>query len=126
MQAKNEMQAIKSLNEKIAGIVESGSNTNGNWIKFSNGIIQQWGSINNTSAGSVNLYFPVEFIDNNYSIQVTNRYYSNGGTEATKIIQTVQYGLNGQICTIYFRDANGVSQTNQNMICNWFAIGRWK
>ena len=34
MQAKKEMEAIKNLNEKIAGIVESGSNENGSWVKF--------------------------------------------------------------------------------------------
>lgn len=37
MQAKKEMQAIKDLNEKIAGIVESGSNDNGSWVKYADG-----------------------------------------------------------------------------------------
>lgn len=37
MQAKNEMEAIKSLNKKIAGIIESGSNANGSYIKFTDG-----------------------------------------------------------------------------------------
>ena len=37
MQAKQEMEAIKSLNKKVAGIVESGSNANGSWVKFADG-----------------------------------------------------------------------------------------
>lgn len=37
MQAKNEMQAIKALNTIVAEIVESGSNANGSWVKYSDG-----------------------------------------------------------------------------------------
>ena len=42
MQVKNEMEAIKSLNKKIAGIIESGSNDNGNYIKFTDGTMIQY------------------------------------------------------------------------------------
>ena len=46
MQAKNEMEAIKALNEKVAGIVESGSNENGSWVKFADGTMICYGSKN--------------------------------------------------------------------------------
>lgn len=48
MQAKNEMEAIKALNEKIAGIVESGSNSNGSWVKFADGTMICSGHISQT------------------------------------------------------------------------------
>ncbi len=50
MQAKNEMQAIKNLNEKIAEIIESGSNDNGSYIKFSDGTMICSGHISQTLA----------------------------------------------------------------------------
>lgn len=48
MQAKKEMEAIKALNEKIAGIVESGSNDNGSWVKFADGTMICGGQISQT------------------------------------------------------------------------------
>lgn len=47
MQAKNEMQAIKNLSEKVVGIVESGSNANGKWVKYSDGTMICYRSQNN-------------------------------------------------------------------------------
>lgn len=37
MQAKQEMEAIKKLNEKVAGIIETVTNANGTAIKFADG-----------------------------------------------------------------------------------------
>ena len=74
MQAKNEMEAIKSLNKKIAGIIENGSNANGNYVKFEDGtmictldtivsdqaINKSYGSL---FWGSRTWNFPVAFIE---------------------------------------------------------------
>ena len=49
------------------GIVASGSNTNGNWVKYANGLIQQWGTINMGAYTTPNIYmqvgrtFPIAF-----------------------------------------------------------------
>ena len=48
MVVKNEMEAIKALSEKVAGIVESGSNDNGSWVKFADGTMICSGHISQT------------------------------------------------------------------------------
>lgn len=46
-----------------AGIIASGSNTDGSWVKFANGLIQQWGHISTSANNSTaTQLFPVAFL----------------------------------------------------------------
>lgn len=102
------------------------TNSNGVSMKYQNGIVIQWGLLQNSAKGFANIYFPIPFVDNNYNMQLTNKYYPGGGNSATTILLTAHYGQNGTSCLVYFRDKDGVSSTNSNLLCNWFAIGYWK
>lgn len=76
MQAKSEMEAIKSLNEKVAGIIERIENENGTAIKYADGTMIQYGTYDTgltdftTEFGSVfynqsysTINFPLAFVD---------------------------------------------------------------
>ena len=143
MQAKNEMEAIKSLNKKIAGIIESGSNANGSYIKFTDGTMIQWGSksFTGSASGSTGSYtivpFPQSFADNKYSTSYSPIY--KGSVSQTISLYVILTGSNtygsGTVRTqdtVYRR----LSYTNDNtelaklyetdLLFNWQAIGRWK
>lgn len=46
-----------------AGIIAEGSNSNGNWRKFANGDIEQWGSwVNPSGASARTVIFPISFL----------------------------------------------------------------
>ena len=48
-----------------SGIVASGSNANGNWVKYASGFIQQWGRVTITANSQLNLNLPIAFININ-------------------------------------------------------------
>jgi len=59
----NNSTAIATLSDVTAnggGIVASGSNANGSWVKYANGLIQQWGNIISGGGGGY-ITFPVIF-----------------------------------------------------------------
>ena len=131
MQAKNEMEAIKNLNKKIAGIIESGSNANGSYIKFVDGTLLQYGVYDtgstelNKEYGSVfydnkvhTFNFPLSFIDNNVS--VTSTLELKGGIGGASISD-----FNTTKLSIYiFSTLSRVFTTTAKI--HWKAIGKWK
>ena len=75
------MEAIKNLNEKVAGIIETITNANGTAIKFADGTMICRGGFSvpaNTSEKEVNL--PASFIDVNFTVIVTNKYAFTNNT----------------------------------------------
>ena len=122
MQAKNEMEAIKALNEKVAGIVESGSNANGNWIQYADGTMIQYGSILNNANGLATVTLPKRFINSNVIVTTSisyNSYTSNNS------VLTLVFTSNSSV-GIYSRKSDGSVETNTTVKTNWQAIGRWK
>ena len=122
MQAKNEMEAIKALNEKVAGIVESGSNANGNWIQYADGTMIQYGSILNNANGLATVTLPKRFINSNVIVTTSisyNSYTSNNS------VLTLVFPSNSSV-GIYSRKSDGSVETNTTVKTNWKAIGRWK
>ena len=120
------MGLVRSIGQAI-NIIESGSNENGNWIKFNDGTLIQYGNkeisniqINTSSIGNYmsagqNINFPIPFeeaICGNVSLRggsaffITKRFISN----------TVMG---------YFV-LSGSSATLSSAILDWFAIGKWK
>lgn len=116
---KKILQSIKNMQ------TETITNENGTAIKYPDGTLFQYGTINNNANGSPTLNFPVAFKDTNINIQLTNRYFSGGGATATQIILTAHHGtINNAI--VYFRNTSGEVFTNTNALANWQAIGHWK
>lgn len=66
-------QIAKAIGDIV--VVEKGTNSNGSWIKFGNGILIQYGKITGIyigagSAGATtDITFPKPYIDSNYNIQ---------------------------------------------------------
>lgn len=142
MQAKKEMEAIKALNEKIAGIVESGSNDNGSWVKFADGTMIQWGSKNfvgasNSTGSYTRVIFPQVFANNKYSTSYSSIYTGNVAQTISLYViligsNTYGSGTNLGGDTVYRRLAYTTDATElaelyaTNLSFNWHAIGFWK
>lgn len=117
------------VNDKLAGIIESGSNENGNWIKYVDGTMICYGlttltAITSRSAGGLSYYsagteitLPQTFIDTNYRFQSTidmanMNYFAQSylGAISSSTMQ-VSFVSTGQ---------------NETRNIHWQAIGRWK
>lgn len=112
------------------GGIESGSNANGEYTKFPDGTLMQWGKvvINPTSnTGGENHIFPINFIDSNVvanaspeqtwsgsaaGIPVTNCYASSYDTLYLKLLSLANGGV--------------LSYPADGMTMQWQATGRWK
>lgn len=113
-----------------APIVESGSNSNGNWIKFADGTMFQWKKIIFTSVANQRTYQ----IESNRPLAFVGAYfdqYSSGENHGAP-----QYGL------MTFCPNSGTSGSNINlwvylvadppaasgvyMVASIFSIGKWK
>lgn len=106
-----------------------GSNANGNYIKYDDGTLIQWGETTATTGttsrnrGGITVYysdsvtqnFPISFIDNTCNVHPQ----INGGTGAVNFIYTVMY-----------RDRVGITlestASSYSRTIRWIAIGRWK
>ena len=116
-----------------APIIASGSNPNGNYIKYADGTMIQWGIKLNYNVGNTAVYgsgtylmvpisFPVNFVDLNYVVFATGRVtgriilcdHANDTdtTSATNVFAFDPY--NTTIYTMIFNKFD------------WQAIGRWK
>ena len=143
MQAKNEMEAIKALSGKVAGIVESGSNDNGSWVKFADGTMIQYGSKSFTGSTSGNagsyavVTFPQAFADNKIVTTYTPIYANNVSISLSLFViltGSVKYG-EGTVLTrdTVYRRLSYTTDTTElgelyatDLPFNWQAIGRWK
>jgi len=110
------------------GIVETGSNSNGNWIKFDNGTMMQWGSNTNSSATSFadgvyskqhNFNLPASFIDLSYTVtaSASPTHSSYSWVYSPQRITTSQVG-----CYMWSNYNYGSAPVG----VLWQAIGRWK
>lgn len=143
MQAKQEMEAIKALNTKVEGIVESGSNDNGSWVKFADGTMIQWGSSSFVGAETGNtgsykrITFPQAFANNKISTKYQLVYKSGIDTRLTMfiiLIGSIEYGKGTAFTqdTVYRRLSYTYDNTELaelyaiDLPFNWQAIGFWK
>ena len=96
--------------------VQSGSDTNGNYIKFPNGIMICWGSRNNLTGGSVAIpqSFPATFTN---TPTVTISTGAGGGRLPLYVEDVTVSGFN------YFRPDSNTSTTTWG---RYIAMGFWK
>ncbi|MCM0757337.1 hypothetical protein M7775_01985 [Sporomusa sphaeroides DSM 2875] len=98
----------------VTGIVSSGTG----WTKFSDGTLIQRGNVSVTSAVGVTLVFPIQFINTDYQILITDAgstcySWGSGGTITAAAID------------VFLRNpANGGALITG--VGRYFAIGRWK
>lgn len=118
----------------INGIIESGSNDNGNWIKFSDGTMictsvkvvesicnQAWGNLYETSWLQLGK-MPQAFISTPYNVSATLTSASGGKAGFIEFIDKTTATSWGQ--TIVARAVS--SNTSLIFAINLIAIGKWK
>ncbi len=116
-----------------SAIVESGSNVNGNWIKYSDGTMTQWGigtwtgsiTANTIAETTVTFYhsstqvhsLPSNFINNSYVVVFNSGQGSYPSTYYTHSYTTASF--NYYLWSLHPGDqlSNGIK---------WIAMGRWK
>ena len=112
----------------LHGVVESGSNANGNYIKFGDGTLIQSG-IGTCPArvGYAEITFPVDFFDTGYVMNANHKYNSSnnyGGSAQLRNITNPQ-PVNKTTAYIYsyMYDAT-IANYPRNV--QYIAVGRWK
>lgn len=124
------MPLVTFDDRNISTIVESGTNTNGSWIKFDNGVMIVWNFVEVTNQPISNAYtsghytgsrlmtYPQEFI----SVPTVNCSMFRWGTSAS-------WPMVGQItttnCSLYAIDTVSRASGTRTQIC-YSAIGFWK
>ena len=117
---------------KAFGIVESGSNSNGSWVKWEDGTMIQYGKVTRnidftSQSGITDWYyidghpinFPQNFIDTDYDIDVRAR---SGGI-TTLFVYSVRPKTTSQA---EFSLTCNVKRSVGDYTFGWKAIGRWK
>ncbi len=100
-------------------IAESGSNTNGNWIKYPNGIMMQWGKFDAWAPATTVISYPSEFYEEPTVIALTPRSDYNVSIGTGDIQPTVS-SFKPYIQHLE-TNADAASST-----VHWIAIGLWK
>ena len=96
------------------------------YVKYSNGLLMQWGTRAGATGGAISLYFPTTFYNTDYNIYFTGAVNNTGES----FIYAPGYDLNGKYtsyCRVLTRGINStpaIVWTSWNF--TWFAIGRWK
>jgi hypothetical protein len=124
------MLTLEDVMRQLSNIVEYGSNANGEYIKFGNGVLIQWGSHSGTitipnalmggfrsGGSSVGVHtLPVPFLNTSYSLELTVSGLSAfGAVHGTK--NTTDFDVLWTAVT---------SQGSAVRSVDWQAIGRWK
>lgn len=127
------LNAIQTNAENaINSIIESGSNANGNWIKYSDGTLIQWGgydtghTIFTTSYGNIyydnsnhTITFPQSFVGDRPSVSLTPFFQGGMGGANMRGLPSAS----SVSCYVY----SVISYTySSNVIIYWTAIGKWK
>lgn len=121
--------ALPNYEKNINKEIQSGSNSNGYYIKYADGTMIQYGGVNVTVenprqqggltyySGSKIIDFPQNFINNNYQT-FTNIIMANMNYFA----QSYAANISKSQVTISF----ATTGSNETRNIQWFAIGRWK
>lgn len=139
----NDMQ--DNIEDAINGVVESGNNTNGSWVKYSDGTMicrktfEKTSFLTTTSYSTsvqgINIYrsnpvtwtFPIDFIDTNYQIELTVNTGLNGSRFCLPRINGSTSATSAIIQLLGLEDftQNATGYTNLNSVYA-VAVGRWK
>ena len=109
----------------INGIVESGNNANGYYVKFIDGTLICYGVVNNITTPandgiSTLITLPTSFINTNYNVSFT---IVNGGAYWSNVSISVN-SKNTSNFTLSTRNDAGYDNSNQSF--SYIAIGKWK
>lgn len=122
------LRIVGALSE--GAVMESGSNANGDWVRFANGmqicIMQDSVSVNGSSARGDTFTFPAAFITS-CKLVVTPRGYISSGLSGTITTEAVVLGTSTYSVKILLLKVGGeIAAINSPNIFFAIAIGRWK
>src|SRR5690625_4179260 len=131
----SEIQSLSQQLETAVFVEEQGENSNGSYIRYSNGIQEIWSQIELTYNQSSNLRaqwnFPKSFRDRNYSLSVTLADSSGSFPNVTKgeisHLGTTD-SFSSSMAYLYMFKIDGIDNfTNEDRaLVMAYAIGRWK
>lgn len=105
---------LKNSNNNSILPIESGSNSNGNWVKFADGTMIQYGILPLVAKQLTTTILPINFTNSQYSI-VSNY---NNSTEDVK--------SNVPPCTFSNKTSSSFKAYSEGGQYAFIAIGRWK
>lgn len=118
------------LGIQAGGVVESGSNANGSWIKYADGMMICYGTFDlqlSASRGGVNNQLPQTFLSRSTSRIFFDAQLING-SESLELDAIIANGsVTGSASSFncyasYYRTGNATDLVN----LSYYAIGRWK
>ena len=94
------------------------------YIKYSNGLLMQWGTRAGATGGAISLYFPTTFYNTDYKIFAT--VYKPSSDSA--VYSSSPLAINKTVSRFYLNRnyASGGTTGLSQESWDWFAIGRWK
>lgn len=128
--SSNLNQLQTNVENAINGIVESGSNDNGSYIKYADGTMIQRGNVlAPADVGYADLTYPLPFYGAKDDITLTSNHVYVGGTTYGGTAQilniTVVQKVDLTSGYIYsYLTSGSIASYPRNI--NWVAIGRWK
>jgi hypothetical protein len=105
-----------------AGIIESGSNANGYYVKFSDGTVQQWGTWSVSGGSATTFSFTIS-----YPVAFTSTPYVNAVRDSLTGLHywVLRYATPGlSTASVVFIELDVVSR-DIDSTGSWYAIGRW-
>ena len=102
------------------GIVDSGSNSNGSYVKFADGTMECWGRVV-SSAYPDTVTFPASFIDTNYRLVVNHL-----ETSIANIVSNESPTVRTVAGTAIWSNVGNTGASHTTGSIEWHAIGRWK
>lgn len=102
-------------------VTEQGSDTNGYYRKWSNGFIEQWGSVAAGVSGQDSVTFPVPFTSADYAATVTFSTAFQIGQFPS--IHYNKSGLTGVNVFKYYRESGNSTTLSANQGFSWEARG---
>lgn len=125
---ENSFKSNKTISDKdtyscnyVNSIIESGSNSNGNWVKFNDGTMIEYGINYGVNDNYRLITFPIEFKTIEIVLSTINA-YSEGYIYNSQI-----YDFNTKNCkaVVLYATINGAWNKGSNQF-SWLAIGKWK
>ena len=96
---------------------------NGNYIKFADGTLIQWGRVNSpgNNPGTGTVIFPMAFADTNYVLEATPEY----GGSAYPVFEVSCQRIDASKAVFYFKQNGNTSAIITGVYAFWLAIGKW-
>ncbi len=102
--------------------ITSGSNGSGNWVKYPDGTMIQWGTSSLSSGGTGTISFPLSF---NSTPTVALGATSTAPSDSVLIAVSMS-SVSTSSCTFHTRYTSGGAVGVTNEATKWIAAGKWK